>query len=534
MRYIFLLFCFTVLLFSCANRGSLIGGDKDETPPEIVSLSPENGSTNFTETKINFEFDENIKLNDINNNLLISPPLETKPKIKSRAKGFELIIQDTLLENTTYTFNFGDAIQDLNEGNPISGYTYVFSTGDEIDSLSFSGTATDAFTAKVPENAWVILHKNLEDSAIIKERPYYLAKVDQESGAFQFDYLGEGDYKVYGLIDNNFNYKYDLPDEGFAYTDSTLSILPGGNSPSSIDLAFYVEPSKRTFVEEFKNDSEGRFLLSLRGSRDSLNYQFDSLSVDEVITWNKSKDSIAFWVPKDFASEQLKIITQIADNEKDTSGAAYKNTPILDTTIKINPPTFKRFEFKGPTKFKTKVPATLTDDVEISLLEDSLYVAGGLVLEKDPNNPTAFIADNEWQFGKTYDIIILPGTLTDIYGRTNDSLEYSFQVIKKEELSTLNVALVGREEKQYLIQLMDQEKVVYEQIITPEDPDTYIWKQIVPKGYKLRVIVDENSNGVWDAGSFVQRIQPEKVIRFPDALSLRPDWETDLEIDLSY
>jgi len=529
MRNLFLLLVLLAIV-ACANKGNLSGGEKDESPPEILGLFPESGTTNFTQKKVVFQFDENIKLNDINNNLLISPPLKNKPKIKAKPKSFELIITDTLLENTTYTFNFGDAIQDLNEGNPISGYTYVFSTGDEIDSLTYSGTAVDAFSGDVPDDAWVILHKNLQDSAIVKERPYYLAKVDKESGTFKFSYLAEGEYKIYGLIDNNFNYKYDLPDESFAFKDSSIFINPTDTSTSS--LAFYVQKDTRSFVDDLKNDTEGRFLLTLRGETDSLQYSIENLPKDSLSIWNKSKDSLIFWLPKDYTSEELVLYTQIGSQEPDTLSVKYSKAPVLDTTIQIIPPSKKRHIFNTPIRFRTKTPASLDKDVEISLLEDSLYVAGGLTLLQDSINPSLYIADNSWEYGKSYDIEILPGTLTDIYDRTNDTLVFSFQTAKKEELSTIQVTLVERRPKQYIIQLLAGSRVAYEKIVTKDDSDQFSWERLEAKSYDLRVIIDDNGNGQWDPGSFEDKLQPETVISFPDPVTLRPDWDTDLAIDL--
>jgi len=232
--YYFLMMACLFALCSCANRGSISGGDKDGDAPKILSSLPKNESLNFSEQQIVIEFDENVKLVNLNQNLLISPPLDENPKITAIGKKLVIELPEDLTEDITYSINFGDAIQDVNEGNPISGYSYVFATGSEIDTLTFNGYALDAATGEPVEGAWAMLHRNLSDSAVQTEKPYYIARVNKEDGGFAFSNVAEGDYKLYSLLDNNFNYLYDLPNEKIGYLNEIVYVNDqAGSSPEN-------------------------------------------------------------------------------------------------------------------------------------------------------------------------------------------------------------------------------------------------------------------------------------------------------------
>lgn len=134
----------TGLVYACANRGYPEGGPKDTTPPEVVNENPVSFSTDFSKKRIEIYFDEFVQLKDIDKKFIISPPQNKKPKVRLKGKYIQVEIQDTLRPNTTYSLDFGDAIADNNEGNPLGYYRYVFSTGPVIDSLELAGNVVNA------------------------------------------------------------------------------------------------------------------------------------------------------------------------------------------------------------------------------------------------------------------------------------------------------------------------------------------------------------------------------------------------------
>jgi len=196
---ILLLIALSLFITNCAKRGRPTGGKKDSIPPLLVKATPNHKSINFKATKINIAFDEYIKLKDVNKQLIISPPLKNTPLITpigTASKFINIKILDTLMENTTYTFNFGNSVVDNNEGNKLEHFKYVVSTGTFIDSLKIEGTISDAFNQKSDENVSVMLYEineHFTDSIIFKEKPMYVTST-LDSTNFELSNLKAGKY----------------------------------------------------------------------------------------------------------------------------------------------------------------------------------------------------------------------------------------------------------------------------------------------------------------------------------------------------
>ena len=170
------------------------GGAKDETPPKLVASTPENFSTNFVAVEVELEFDEFLKPGSLAQKLIISPVMDQKPEIKIKGKSVQIIFNSELLPDRTYTLNFGDAIADLNESNPIENFMYVFSTGDELDSLEIAGSVTSALTNEPVEGVAVMLYQEDIDSLPLTDLPIYLSLTDKE-GQYHLKNLASGSSK---------------------------------------------------------------------------------------------------------------------------------------------------------------------------------------------------------------------------------------------------------------------------------------------------------------------------------------------------
>ena len=239
----YLLFCLAMLLTAflaqrCANAVAPTGGPKDETPPKVVGTMPENHSINFSGKKIELTFDEYITLENANQNVLISPPLNEKPDIKLHNKTVVVKFKETLAANTTYTINFGTAIKDLHEGNQLKDYVYSFSTGDHIDTLCIAGKLLNASDKKPVEEAYVSLYaadRDNLDSLPLSTKPNYITKTDKE-GNFRLNGLADKKYLVFALKDVNSNLYFDLPNEEVAFLDSLVpASYPQTPKPQVVD-----------------------------------------------------------------------------------------------------------------------------------------------------------------------------------------------------------------------------------------------------------------------------------------------------------
>jgi hypothetical protein len=228
----------------CANIQPPMGGAKDTLPPILVKATPDENTVLFKGNTLRFQFDEYIQLENLNENLVINPPAESYPIIDAKLRVLTVKLKDTLQPNTTYTFNFGNAIKDVNESNPFKDFSYSFSTGSYIDSLELTGTIIDAETGLPDSTLILLLHSNLDDSAVAKEKPRFVTRANGK-GQFRFTHLPAGTFNVFALKDEGVK-KYSSPQTAFAFYDKTLRTDSGANE--LIELRSFIgekeEPEK--------------------------------------------------------------------------------------------------------------------------------------------------------------------------------------------------------------------------------------------------------------------------------------------------
>ena len=226
-----------MVLTGCANMIPPSGGDRDSLPPHLVKVTPPDSSTGFSNKTITFTFDEYIdQPQDIFKNLLISPTPSILPNVEPKLRTLKVTIKDTLEPNTTYYYNFGDAIKDVNEGNVLHNFSYIFTTGTTLDTLQLSGKVLLAETGGIDSTLIVMLHRSGEDSAVVKERARYITRLDGK-GNFKFLYLPSGTYYLYALKDENGLGRHS-ENSLFAFADSAIEIKPNAGP---ITLYAFVE-----------------------------------------------------------------------------------------------------------------------------------------------------------------------------------------------------------------------------------------------------------------------------------------------------
>lgn len=248
-----LLYIIAISNAGCAQIGMPTGGPKDSIPPTLVSASPKLKSTNVTGNKITLNFNEYVEIREAQTNVLISPFPKKNPSVDYKLKTVTVKLKDTLLPNTTYSINFGNAIVDINEGNALKGFTYVFSTGNQIDSLTLNGKVTIAETGRSDSTLIVMLYRNADDSAVQKRKPDYIANLSGD-GSFSFVNLPPGDFKLYALKDGDGGKTYNSKKEMFAFTDTVVTVSE--NTEAVILYAYALEkesPKTATTKSTAKN-----------------------------------------------------------------------------------------------------------------------------------------------------------------------------------------------------------------------------------------------------------------------------------------
>ena len=312
IKTIFLLFLST-LFYSCANISAPTGGAKDVTAPKLRNRTIKDSLLNYTGGKIQFEFDEFIQLKDIQNQLVVTPLLKTKPTVTCHKKTATIYLPDSLLEkNTTYQISLGTAIQDLHEGNPANNIGFTFSTGSYFDSLSLKGNVINAFTGKADTAAWVLLYPSAKaDSAIIKEQPMYVQKAT--SGEFQFNNLPNRDFKLFALHDVNNNFKYDAVGEKIGFSNAVIN-----PADSSLKIKLYTFLEKTNADTSTKNKTRG--MNEKPAVANSLTYM---VTVD---TLNKTKRTFGI-------TDTLKITLSSSVKKFDQTKIRLYQGDILDESI---------------------------------------------------------------------------------------------------------------------------------------------------------------------------------------------------------
>lgn len=521
-----------VCTWSCANQGNLNGGEKDETPPQLLSVKPENNSLNIYPKQIEFVFDENIKLEDLKKNLLISPILKHKPIIVKKPKSFVLKIKDTLKENTTYNFNFGNAITDLNEGNKLSGFNFVFSTGNDIDKGEIKGKVIDAITNKPPTSntMWATLYLNPTDSAFTTTTPNYVAPLDSETGEFKFTNIAKGTYSAFIIDDQNFNYFYDLPNEKLAFNNQELIIEDNSKTIDETFIVFEKTPEEGNIKQQNHHKKKNTFSIQF-DKKSNLFELKDSLG--KISTYKKDifNDSIRLWIPKESAKNKLYITFK--GKTIDTLSLKEFNTKKVDTILRTKIINTSPFSFYKQLALETSEPIENINSNKIILLEDSLSVAGGIDLKQDSLQSTKKMIEFDWKLGKEYQIILNDSAFQSIYNNFSDSSAITFFTPKEEELGS--VAFFnkekGRAKHNILLQIKQNNSILKEEVITEKD-DKIEFKKLNTGLYNITLILDANNNGQWDTGNYEKKIQPEKIIHYSEQIEIRGNW--DIEVDLDY
>lgn len=525
-----LLFSFLLMMGAgCATQIAPKGGPKDERPPALDSLkSTPNLQTNFEKKRIELSFDEWIQLNDVFNQVVVSPPLDKRPKIvlRGRTVRFEFDEEEVLKEKTTYTINFGEAVKDLTEGNVAKDLRYVFSTGDFIDSLEVRGRVMDAFTNKASENVLVMLYDNLADSVVRKERPYYFAKTDKQ-GNFRIQNVKAGDFKVFALIDQNFNYLFDLENEQIAFLDDFITL--NDSARIQLQLLLFEETKALQIIEE---DTEQYGKVKLGFNQKPQDLQLSYQDVGQRVVYEYDKDTLNVWY----------------HNTSDRTWGLYvqQDTSFFDT-IMVKPQLRADFEKTAklqligapasthnparPFEFFFNYPLLALDTSKFTIYEDSIgnRLTGTYTL--DSVQQKLLKIDFPWKESKTYLLQLLPGAVEDIYGFQSDTITHSFLVNAMKTYGNMKITVEGLvAEKDYVLQLFSANDVLIEEMYLTGTASFSKDFATMPVGeYKLSLIEDTNGNGRWDPGNYDEKRQPEKIY-LKQTEKLRANW--DLEVSM--
>lgn len=350
--------------YACASTGMPDGGPYDETPPKFIRATPEPNATNNKRKKVSIEFDEFIKLDKASEKVIVSPPQNEAPEVKVSGKRVLVEFFDSLKANTTYTIDFGDAIVDNNEDNPLGNFAYSFSTGESIDTLEISGTVLNAADLEPVKGIQVGIHKNLNDTAFSKLPFDRISRTDSR-GHFNVKGIAPGTYRVYALMDGNQNYRFDSKTEAIAFLDSLVVPSMEGAVredtvwnevdtlaydtiykvnytrflPDNLVLRSFKEENPLQYLIKSERAQLNRFALYFSAKADTLP-TLKGLDFDEkdafVIESNQRKDSLLYWIKDTTLCERDTLTLQLTYLATDTLGQLVPKTDTLRMVNKIN------------------------------------------------------------------------------------------------------------------------------------------------------------------------------------------------------
>jgi hypothetical protein len=524
---LFLVFGLIFTFTSCAKRGTITGGLKDTIAPKIVYSSPENFNTNFTGKEIKINFNELIKIKDINKQLVISPPMKKTPIIipqGSASKYISIKILDTLQENTTYSFNFGQSITDNNEGNPYSQFKYVFSTGSYIDSLSIIGKIKDAYNQKVDNFVSLQLYnaETFTDSTVYKDTPIYVTNTLDSLKIFALENLKGGKYHLIALKDANNNYKYDAKSDKIGFLKDVISIP----NDTLFELELFKEESLFK-ADKPTQESSNKFYIATQGKAKNtkITAKNDKVAIPIITTKypGKNKDSLQIFIP----NTKLDSLTFTIENGSYSKSYTSKIKE-LKTKDSLNISAVKKgvVSFRENFTLLTSTPISEIKKSKITLLnKDSVSI--DFNLKQNPFEQE-IVFDFKKEENESYSLQLLPGAIQDFYTTENDTLNYSFNTKSYADYGNLKVILKNVTKYPLILELITIDGNVVATTIVDKDLPI-LFDAIEPNVYSLRVIYDDNKNGVWDSGNYLEKRQAEQVQYYPKTIDVRANWDVEQE-----
>lgn len=518
-KYCLFIFVAALLLTSCARRTNITGGAKDTIAPQLRSSIPKNYNTNFKGNQIKLIFDEYVKLKNVAKQLIVSPPLKTVPQITpvSASKQITITLTDSLLPNTTYSFNFWKSIEDNNEGNALQNFKYVFSTGNQIDSLTLQGTIKDAYEKQPDPFVSVMLYEaaTFTDSTIYNQTPKYITSTLDSTSVFKLDHIEAGNYLLIALKDHNSNNKFDPNSDKIAFHRQPIKIP----NDTLYEMELFQEEKPFKLVKATQT-SGNKLLLAYEGNPSDVvvRVEHNSELLQTVLSKVPNKDSLLVWHESKKADSLRLTITK---------GRYEKNLFVKLKNQKTDSLALSSsggLHLRDMAKLKTTVPIKSVNDKLISITDKD---NAGVAFRSEVDNYNLFVNfEFDRQPVQRYTMTLLPGALVDFFDRPSDTLSFSFSTRNTTDYGNLRLSLEQVKKYPLIVELADTKgKLVDAKKVLAPGPIEFAL--IDPDSYLVRVIYDSNSNGRWDSGNYLKKEQPEEVLYYYKPIDVRANWDVE-------
>ncbi len=564
-----------IFMGSCANQGiGPQGGPRDSIPPIIVSSTPTFYQTNFKGNEIVISFNEYITLDKLNEKIVFSPPLDKKPVIRTQGKSVVIKPENPFTADRTYSVDLKDGIKDYTEGNIHKDLRLVFSTSETIDTLQVGGYILNAFTLEPVENCWAVIYSSDDDSLFMKKVPDFVAKTDKE-GFFLFNNLPSGNFKLYGLTDNDNTLTFSQKSEPIAFIDSMISpkaefvlhpdtiinendtFVSVGHtefSPLDLNLLLFTEDEYDQYISSNKRTSKDKCVVSFSEKLTrAVQVQLLNISREndyKYIETNSGKDTVNIWITDSLFALKDTILMKIVYPIADSTGEIIPKNDTLkmiwreDKKVKEKAKEVKSMD--GYFSFSTNLTSTNFELNNNIILEapspiDSLrkeLIIFEEIVNDSVSRPVNFNLVRSQGSLRKYSILYTPSdeakyvismdtsVVKTLTGLSNIGFKTKFSTRKADYYGSFTIDIQGFTGEGELQLLKSGKK---EDLITSVQLDSLKrsinFNFLKPDKYIVKLIEDKNNNKQWDPGRFTENRQPEPVYYFPKLLKVKSNWE---------
>lgn len=569
---------YLTLTTSCANQGvGPAGGPKDTIPPTILSCSPVPFETNFSGKDIAITFDEYVVADKLNEEMIVSPPLGKKPTVSTKGKTLLIRFEEELIKDRTYSFDFGEAIKDYNEGNKYPRLRLVFSTGSQRDSLQISGYIYNAQTLEPEANALATLYSTDNDSLFKTLKPDFIARTD-EKGFFLFDNLPAGNFKLFGIKDSDRNYFFSNSSEQIAFCDSTLTptvsfvekidtILTENDTIISKGYVEYMPQNIQLLL--FEDDFYSQYLSAFkRVSADQCIFTFnepvsDSIEISLIDTqgaannfeveYSAKRDTISLWFTDSINCKKDTVFLSITYMASDTLNSMSSKTDTLRMIAPKKPATKAKtdsiqyfnlltnigssaFDLNKTLSIEAPSPIESIGQNVFKLMQavnDSVNEAVTFSLKKDENSSRKYSLLFDLKPDTKYLLEVDSGMIKTYSGLYNAGFSTKFETQKKDYYGSLVINMQNANGPGILrLVKNDKTETIIKELIVSDLSKPFTLGFLSPGTYLVKYIEDSNGNGEWDSGMLAERIHPEAVYYLQKEITIKSNWEMKEDFEI--
>ncbi len=579
-----------LIMAACASIGTPTGGPRDETPPRLVKANPVPGAVNVDKKSIVLEFDEIVNVKDAFSNVVVSPTSASTPRVTSMGRKVTVSFTDTLMENTTYSIDFANSIQDNNEGNALENFTYTFATGPEIDTLRISGIVLDSRTLEPQQHIVVGIHSEVADTTFRTTRLMRIAKTD-DRGRFSIRGVKEGSYHIFALADINNDYRWDNPEEDIAFREE--AVVPSAHSTIVADTIFNLVTATPDSVvsrvssvflpndillSSFNVGYKPQYLAtSARVDSTRLNLFFNAKAptlpevriIDHptasdwaVVERSANNDSVTYWLRdknllradtltmevKYLRNKAMGVFEEATDTIpfiiKKMKGEKPKKKKNENDSVAAPEIKFLAVNDKGGGTQEVYLPKYLEFDTPLESFDPAKFhlqykkdtvwtpIDGVVVERADTLNPRRYKVEHKWDYGTSYRLSLDSIAVVDIYGLFNKPVDLEFKTRSEEDYCQLTFDIVGiRDTIPVMVELLNSSDTPVRAVARVKGKAVFSY--LSAGTYFARLYEDVNGNGVYDTGDYDLRLQPESTSYYPKKIDLKKNWDLELTWDVN-